>query len=174
MFWISFPNFLPQTCSAVGRVPLLVIHGESRQTNMSQEEAFKIVAWQMPRETLPILKGSWRDCPKAGMEEAGDWVSCLVTQCCLVKIKGHEVRVMGNQGRDNTDNCAWHVFWGSQRSAVHTNSGCSSRAVEGGRLYCFSFTAGDLVVLEEVSLSQIVNYRGKLSTRANRFSDLWC
>lgn len=41
------------------------------------------------------------------MEEAGDQGSYVVTQCFLVKIKGCEVRVVGNQGRDNTNNCAW-------------------------------------------------------------------
>ena len=75
---------------------------ESRQADMSKEEAFEIVAWQIRGETLPSLKGSWQDCPKAGMEAAGDRVSCVVTQCFLVKIKGCEVKVVGNQGRDNT------------------------------------------------------------------------
>lgn len=88
--------FMPQTSSSLGRVLLLlVIHVESRQADMSKEETFEIVAWQMRGETLPSLKGSWQDCPKAGMEEAGDPVSCVVAQCFLVKIKRHEVRVVG-------------------------------------------------------------------------------
>lgn len=80
MFWISLHHLLvPQTSSVLGRVLLLVIHVESRQADMSKEEVFEIVAWQMRGETLPSLKGSWQDCPKAGMEEAGDRVSCVVT-----------------------------------------------------------------------------------------------
>lgn len=50
----------------------MVIHVESSQADMSKEEAFEIAAWQMQGETLPSLKGSWKDCPKAGVEEARD------------------------------------------------------------------------------------------------------
>lgn len=72
MFWIAFYHlFSTQTCSSLGRV-LLVIHVESSQADMSKEEAFEIAAWQMQGETLPSLKGSWKDCPKAGVEEARD------------------------------------------------------------------------------------------------------
>ena len=64
-FWISLRHLLSTpNLSALRRVLLLVIHVESRQTDMSKEEAFELVAWQMRRETLPSLKGSWQDLPK--------------------------------------------------------------------------------------------------------------
>lgn len=54
-------------------------------------------------------------------------MSCLVTQCFVVRTKGHEVRIVGNQDRDNSNNCAQHI--GSRRPAVLRAP--SSRTIEG-------------------------------------------
>lgn len=56
MFFISFHHLFS---SALGRV-LLVIHVESRQADLSKEEAFGRASWQMQRESLPSVKGSWQ------------------------------------------------------------------------------------------------------------------
>lgn len=146
------------------------------RADVSKEEAFEIASWQMQEETLPSLKGSWQDCPKAGVEEAGEWVSCLVTQCFVVKTKGHEVRVVGKQDRENNNNCTQHILQGS-RSVVHINSWSSwhphpERQREGW-LYYFSFSDGHLEMLGEVSLPEWPREESK-KMRAPRFSHLWC
>lgn len=97
------------------------------------------------------------------MEEAGDQGSYVVTQCFSVKIKGCEVRVVGNQGRDNTNNCMWDTSSRCQGGQPCTLTlgphgvlaRSSPRAIEGGWLYCFSFTSRAQVVPE--ALSQVVN-----------------
>lgn len=72
LYFITY--FLPQTCSILGRV-LLVIHVESRQEDVSKKEAFEIapgISLAEAKRDSSKFKGQLARLPKAGVEEAGD------------------------------------------------------------------------------------------------------
>ena len=107
MFWISFHRSVSlQTCSTPGRV-LLLIHVESSWA----EEAFETAAWQMQGDSSKSKEAdARRDSSKSKEQQAalpkgrsggsGGLRGLSTAQCFVVKIKGHEVRAVGNQGRD--------------------------------------------------------------------------
>lgn len=74
---------------------------------MSKEDTFEIARGISLADTTgdsSKFKGQLARLLK-GRSEGSRRLSNLVTQCFVVKIKGHEVRVVGNGGRDNNNNC---------------------------------------------------------------------